>query len=147
MTEVNKADFDSILNTQMDGIEKPKPLVQGKYRAIVRTFKYVKSPEKGTPGAEVTFKILNPIETEDDAAANLFDYSDREVRQTYWLTKDALHRAKEFLEEHCKIHGSGRLIGEVFNDVTNAEVGVVLVHNKSKKNDEIYANVQTTFAL
>lgn len=144
MTQISiPANFDAILDTQMDAIEKPKPLPQGKYAAQVKTFKYVTSKEKQTPGAEVTFRILRPIETEDDALAQSMDYSERELRTSFWLTPDARFRAKEFLENHLGIHASGRSLGDVFNDCVNQPCTVLLVHTTAADGN-VWANIKST---
>lgn len=143
-----EADFEAILNVQMDNIEKPKPIPQGRYHAVVKTYKFITSKEKNTPGAEVTFRLVRPIETEDDELANSMDFSEKEFRTTYWLSKDAQFRAKEFLEAHLGIHSSGRNMGEVWKDCPNQECGVQIVHNPKKDDPSvIYANIKETFSL
>jgi hypothetical protein len=147
MSEAKAADFESILNTQMEAIEKPKPIPQGKYRAHITGFTYVKSDKKNTPGAEFKFKVLQPIETEDDALANSFDYSDRELKTTYWLTKDSLFRLKEFLVEQLGLHDSGRPLGDVINEAPNNEIGIMVRHGTSQRTGDVFANIDSTFKL
>lgn len=147
MPEVN---FDNILSTQMDAIEAPKPTPQGRYRAKVEKYEYkvAGKPGEEKPTAEVYFKLLQPIETEDDNAAAALDFSTlRDQRKTFWLTGEALHYTREFIEQHCHVHGSGRGLGECFTDIPGKECGVTIIHTLSKKDGKTYANVQGTFAL
>lgn len=140
------ADFKSILSHKVGSIEKPKPLPTGTYLAIIEGWEASEIGQKKTPGARVTFKLLQPEADVDmdqlEELGGLAAVTKRKVNTTLWLTEDALYRAKEFIEDVCKIDVGERTLGECFPDMVGCQVKVVLKHRFSDK-QEILLDVDT----
>lgn len=133
-------DFNTLLSTPTDNIEKPKPLPNGTYRGVI--FGAPAFREAGanqTPQVEFT---VRPTGSDDVDPAELagINLSEKVLRASFWLSKDAQYRLVDFAKS-CGIGVSGRTLSEVISDLcmgTNVIMDVGSV--ASKRDPETYFN-------
>lgn len=143
--------FQDILNQKASDIEKPKPLPVGMYLCIVNG--PVEFPEEGigqkqTPAAIVQLRPLQSMQDVDqEALAEAGGLSEKSIRHTLWLSKDAQWRTKEFME-HCGLDtANGASLGELFAQLPNRQVYVTLRHRPAKDGSQLYSEVASTSAV
>jgi len=140
MTEVN---FNELLSVQVDSVERPKSFPVGHYESIVASHEMGKSSQKETPFVRFQIKLLGPAEDVDEdlfeAAGGMEALRERKpVPMTYYLTKDAMFRLREFLEEGLALNCSGRNFDEVIPESANASLTVHVSHRAGQKEGEFY---------
>lgn len=136
-------DFSDALDQKAEEVVRPLPYPVGSYRAMVDSYKMVESSQKKTPGVEFTYKLLDPMEDVD--AEQLAIYEARHpggvrgklIKESFWLTQDALYRLTEHMEKHLGIEPEGRTIGQMLPDTKNQEVCISIVHNPSQRDKEV----------
>lgn len=91
-------DFNAILDTSFDSIEKPKPLPVGTYNFVVVDFGTGTTPQKGTPFIELQCRPLSPGADVDVTQLDMASLPKKKLRLTFWMSDDARFRFKDFLE-------------------------------------------------
>lgn len=147
--------FGSILDRAPSEIEKPKPLPQGSYiTQIVGQPRFDLSTKKQTEFAEFTHKVISAGEDvdEDDLAAYLTGadgvkkkLTDVTLKNTYYLTKSAAWRLKEFLE-HCGVEEADSL-REMIEETPGQQVGIFVNHEASQDGTSVFARIGKTFVV
>lgn len=95
-------DYASLLSQNVDDVKRPEPLPSGTYTAIVQDRAKVESNQKKTDGIMFTFGNLMPGDDVDQQKLQeINNLPERTIRDTFWITPDALFRLTEFL----KIYG------------------------------------------
>lgn len=133
--------FSDILNQNMDEVEAPKPLPMGTYLATVVKFENKEAVGKNNnPACEVFFKPIQALEVSDPAALPK-GWNEREIRNTFWITPEALYRWKNFVKA-CGINPEGMKFGETQALIRNAQVVISIVHTPNPKDPEtVFANI------
>lgn len=129
--------FSEVLNKRAKDIEPPKALPPGTYLGIVDgPFVEVKSQEKQTPGAQFTFRLLQPINVPDsDALATAGGCANKTVRHTFYVTENSEHFLKAFLTDHLGIEEGDKTIAELLSEAPGKQVAVQLRNTLTKGND------------
>ena len=92
------ADFNSILNCDIDTIEAPKQLPDGSYDMVIVAINQVTSKQKQIPMLEVEAKIQAPREDVDmEAYGEVKNPCDKSYKRNFVLTPEAMNFLKEFI--------------------------------------------------
>ena len=90
-------------------------------------------------------KVLAPQGDVDMEALSLAGGAQgKTLRQTFFLTEDALYRLKDFLTESCGIEANGRTLGEMIPDVVNRQFLATVKHRPSQDGTQVYAEISGT---
>lgn len=146
--------FESILDTPVANVERPKPLPAGTYDAIVRgLYEEGVSSQKKTPFVKFTYAIQAAHDDvdEDELAELLTDkdgarspISDKIIKDTYYTTPDALFRLTDCLE-NMQIEGlDQKSIRQALSETPNAGIRIVVGHRASEDGQQIFAEVKRT---
>ena len=137
------ASFADALNRKADDVEKPKPLPVGTYLCTVAGPAEMKEiGQNSTPAAIFQFKVISPEGDVDmEALSNAGGAQGKTLRQTFFLTEDALYRLKDFLVDVCGIEPNGRSLGEMLPDAVNRMFKATVKHRPSQDGTQIYAEV------
>ncbi len=139
-TDVN---FNELLSVQVESVERPKSFPIGHYEAVVASHEMGTSSKKGTPYVCFPTKLLGPGEDVDEElfeqAGGMAALTERKpIPMTFYLTKDAMYRLREFLEEGLGLNCQGRNFDEVIPETTNAPLTVHVSHRAGQKEGEFY---------
>lgn len=137
MSDVN---FDEILNTSFDTIEKPLPLPTGTYEFVVVDFATGTSQNKGTPYIELQCQPLAPGPDVDQTNLDLAKLAKRKLRFTFWMTEDAKFRFKDFLKARG-IDTSGQTIKSILPQVKGITFKGAVTQAISEKTGDIFNNI------
>lgn len=148
MAEVN---FSELLTVQVDSVERPKSFPVGNYEAIIAGHEMGKSSQKETPYVRFNVKLVGPSEDVDEdlfeAAGGMEALRERRpIPLTFYLTKDALYRLREFLENGLQLSCSGKNFDEVIPDSTNVALSVHVAHRAGQKEGEFYMDLDDYMA-
>lgn len=156
------ATFGSILDKPPSEVERPKPLPAGTYVAMVKGLpRFDKSAKKGTEFVEFTMQLIEPYQNEngeqdidaDDLADALtkpsgdtVPLSDRTMRNTYYLTEDALWRLKKFLVDDLGID-EGDSFRPMIDETPGKQCVLSIKHQASDDGTAVFAQVASTAPL
>jgi len=138
--------FDDLLGARVDEFEKPQPLPVGSYHVLVKDYgKTEKQSAAGNNGVVVQFSVLSPL---DDVDADELrkvtaksPLSKKVLRHTFWLTEDAAHRIRTFIE-YLGITVEGRTLREVLPEIKGRPIIVSIRHKPSDRNpEEVYQEI------
>ena len=136
-------DFTTILNKQVDSVERPKPLPAGTYTFVVVRHEFGLSAKKQTPQVEFACRPMAPG-ADVDAALLPPGWQSRETGVTFYLTDAALFRLREFLEQ-LGLRTQGRPFSEVIPETTNSQFLGTVTHDVSQRNNkDVFANISST---
>ena len=112
-------DFNALLSTNLDEVEKPKPLPVGTYTYMIEGWEQGESSLKGTP--YVQFNCIPVSAGEDVSPSDLegINLAKKKLRYTCYLTPDAMYRLKDFLKI-IGISTDGRRLKEALADTKGA---------------------------
>lgn len=147
------ANFESILDTPAEDVERPTPAPIGLYDFIVKGLpEYGESSKKKTPFAKFTLAFQGAGEDVDgdDLTIWLSDkdgvvgpLTDRTIKLTFYTTPDALFRLTDFLE-HCGVEPEGKTVRQMIDETPNASVRGIISHRASEDGQQIFAEVSRT---
>lgn len=146
--------FSSILDQQASEIESPKPMPAGTYVFQVKGLpRFDKSAKKGTDFVEFTCIPVDVYSDEGhepdvdldalDEAGGLSKFRERGMRLTFYITEDAKHRLKKFLE-HLGIDPEGQSLRSMIDNSPNCQFIGFVKHSASDDGETIYANITKT---
>lgn len=143
--------FGSILDTQSSAVERPKPLPVGTYTCVIQGLpRFDKSSKKQTEFAEFKLKVLaagEDVDT-DDLTAMLGEKTlgDIPLKDTYYLTEDAIWRLKKFLDD-CGIEEDDLTLRQRIEQTPGCQIAVTIKHEASQDGEAIFARVNGTAAV
>ena len=139
-------DFEALLNTSIDDVEKPKPLPVGHYKAVVKSFEFGKADnERQTPRCRFMIQPIEPQEDVDiDALQQVNKWSEKPLRLDQWITEDAMWRFKQFLERDCRLPTNGRSFNEVVPESVNQLIIIEITHTISRGSGDAVAIINST---
>jgi hypothetical protein len=143
---MSNANFEALLNTQVDEIEKPKPLPMGTYTFGISGHEFGESAQKKTPF--VKFQTTPKVAGEDvdqDMLTEVKDWQSKNMNLTFYLTDDSMFRLKDFLE-HCGISTAGRTLGECIPETQGAMFNGYIKHETATNGTDVFAQIGTTAA-
>lgn len=147
----DEVNFSELLSVQVESVERPKNFPVGHYEAIVASHEMGTSSQKGTPYVRFLIKLLGPG---DDVDEELFEEAGgmealrkrKPLRMDYYLTKDAIYRLREFLENGLALNTAARNFDEVIPESTNASITVQVSHRAGQKPDEFFMDLSDYLA-
>lgn len=140
--------FTSLLSKPASEIERPKPLPQGSYTAVVAGMpRFDKSRKKQTDFAEFTLNLLAAGEDVDaDELKEAGGIEGKSIKATYYITENSLFMLKEFLQS-CGIEEEGKSLQQMIDETPNCQVGINIRHEASDDGQSIFARVGKTFPV
>jgi hypothetical protein len=134
--------FDDLLNSNLDSqtFDRTPPLPPGSYAAMVKDYKKTDKPsQKGNHGIVFTFSFLQAKDdVDEDALAKALErkpMKDRTMQLTFYMTPNAAHRIREFIEMLGVDH-SGRTLKECLPETKGCGLTVHVKHTPSRNNPE-----------
>lgn len=152
------AQFADILDRAPTEVEKPKTMPVGSYTCLVKGLpRFDVSEKKKTPFVEFTLQFLSPHDDvdQDDLRAALtkktgetVPLNAKTIRNTFYLTEDALFRLNTFLEHlGFDIDDAESNLRQMCNEAQGKQVGVQIKHGASEDGETVYANIARTFSV
>jgi len=140
-------DFNALLSAPIGSIEKPKPIPTGGYIWTIGQPKFDKSPEKKTDYVRFPLICTEPLgDVDADALQEALAgkaISEIEKKIDLYITKDALWRLQEFLQNAGVEEGLP--LEEGIQAAVGRQIVGVVSHEVSKKDpSQVYANVEQT---
>lgn len=148
-TKPSTPNFGALLDKPGSEVERPKPLPQGSYTAMVQGLpRFDKSAKKQTELVEFTLKLLSAGEDVDAAElAELGGLADKTIKDTYYITEGSLWRLKDFLA-NCDLDAEGDAsLRELLEETPGKQIGVFIRHEASQDGQSIFAHVGKTFKV
>ena len=138
--------FGALLDKPSSEVEKPKPLPQGSYTCVVQGLpKFDKSTKKGTEYVEFTLKVLAAGEDVDQDELKLMGgIQDKTIRDTYYITENALWRLKEFLVNAGIEEDDDKSLRQMIEETPGCQIIVHIKHTASQDGSSVFANVGST---
>jgi hypothetical protein len=138
-------DFSELLNFDSEMAIKPPPQPSGTYRVLVKSFDQVISDKKKTKG--IAFKLTDwepmaDVDTDqwkEFCDSPVIDPNAIERTETFWLTKKAMYRCKDFCVL-CGAEPAGPM-GKLIADACGNTVLAVLVQTVDGEN--VYNEIQS----
>ncbi len=134
--------FEEVLSKNLDGIEAPKPLPVGNYLLKVGKQIFGESKEKHTPYCRYEMEVLEPKSGVDlEALSMVGNYKAKKLRVDFWLTEDAIHRLKKFLEA-CGLSIKGKSVKQAIPEACGQTViGNMTQRPNERDPDTVYNDV------
>jgi hypothetical protein len=138
---MSNVDFNSILDTDFDSIEKPKPLPVGTYKFLILDVTSGVSQNKGTPYIELQCQPLSPGADVDQAMLDMAKMSKKKLRLTFWMSEDARWRFKAFIEKTLNLSVHGMTIKAIIPQLKGQSFDGYVTQGISEKSGEIFNNI------
>lgn len=144
----NNPNFSALLEKPADSVERPKPLPAGTYLCVVKGLpENGESTQKKTPFVRFNCQPLQAQEDVDqDALKEMGGLENKMIRDTYYVTEDALWRLKKFLED-LGIEAEDKSIGQMISEAPGCQVLISLRHRASEDGQSVFAEVAKTAAV
>ena len=134
--------FESLLDTNMDDVERPIPVPQGSYLASVKGYEATTSKDGNTGGFIFTLTLISPFEdtVDQDELDDYGDISEREptMRWYVWQGKDEKSVAypfKRFLDSVLNVPVDGRTLSESMADSVGQQCLITVIHKMNQENE------------
>jgi len=142
---MSDVDFNKLLKTQVDQIEKPKLFPAGNYDGIIVSYEFP-TARTGTRGVQFNLKLIGPRE---DVDSNLFEEAGgitklqekSPLKHTFWITPDSFYRLGDFLKDVLELP-AGRPTDEVIPDSVNVPLVVSIAHQAGQKEGEVFLSIE-----
>lgn len=149
---MNAPNFSSILDHEVQTIDKPKPLPVGSYIGLADGMpKFDKSTKQKTDYVEFNVKPLSAKEDVNQTALaealNGKSLTDKKLRLTFYLTEDAVYRLDTFMFEHLDGIEIGMSRKQAISMVPGRQFGFTIRHRASEDGTQIYAEIGSTFKV
>lgn len=144
----NNPNFAALLDKPAESVERPKPLPAYTYQCVVKGLpENGESTLKKTPFVRFNLSPMAAIgefdQAEIDAIGGL---EGKTIRDTYYVTEDALYRLKEFLT-NCGIEAEDKSIAQMISEAPGCQILVTIRHRSSEDGSSIFAEVAKTAAV
>jgi hypothetical protein len=144
--------FESILDTPVADVERPKPMPAGTYDCIVRgLYEQGESSKKKTPFVKFTYAFQAALDDVDedelremltDKDGNVTPLTERTIKDTYYTTPDALFRLTDALEAMGIEDLENKTIRQSLSETPNCPIRVVIGHRASEDGETVFAEVK-----
>lgn len=139
------ADFDSMLNVDLDSVQRPKPLPQGNFKWKVLDYDFGESSNKGTPYVRYDLQFAEAGEdVDEDLLEEVPNYQQKTMSEYFYLSETTMWRLKDFLQA-AGVETQGRTIKEALDDAIGAEVWA-FIRVRSAQNSDAQFNEISNFA-
>lgn len=158
MAKTAAASFESILDTPTTDVERPKPLPAGTYDVIISGMpEHGESAQKKTPFVRFIYKLAAAHDDVDeteltelltDKDGNVTPLTEKTIRDTYYITPDALWRLNDVLGNMgIDVEAEGQTIRQALDMTPNASLRIEIAHRASQDGQSIFAEVKRTMKL
>lgn len=141
--------FQSILaNATIGEIEKPKPVPEGSYVALIKGVEYGETKsDKKTPYARVNLELVQALSDVNEASLSAFGpVTGKKMRLDFYLTEEALFRLQDFILDDIGLDMKGMTLDQALPQIINNQVGVKIRHKFDEKDaTKVYTEVEKTF--
>lgn len=139
------ANFQDLLSQPVSEVSRPKPLPVGSYVFMISDFKFDESRQKKTKFVQFVLKPVMALDDVDQSelSESLGDktLSDKEFKQDFYLTGDAIWRLDEFLLESVGTTADTPRMEQI-NEAKGQQVRGYISHQPSARDaNMIYANI------
>lgn len=125
-----------MLNKPLDEMKRPPALPQGTYYGTISgSPAFDESKNRKTPYARIFFQLTSAGEDIDQNDLDGVELHKRKVHKDFFLTEDAIYRAKEFLES-IGVETTGRTLGEAFGDIVGKNVMLTITPRPNQNDPE-----------
>lgn len=144
----NNPNFAALLEKPATDVERPKALPAGTYLCVVKGLpENGESSQKKTPFVRFNLQPLAAQEDVDaEALKEMGGLEGKTIRDTYYVTEDALYRLKEFLE-HLGVEPDDKSIAQMISEAPGCQVLVSIRHRASQDGENVFAEVAKTAAV
>lgn len=138
--------FGALLDKPSSDIERPKPLPQGTYQfAINGMYKLDKTTKKQTEYVEFTCNVIGAAEdVDEEALKEMGGFQGKSMRQTFYITEDALWRLKKFLTDDLGIEEGDKSLRQMLDETPGCQFLGTVKHEASQDGESVYANIGST---
>lgn len=138
--------FESILDTPVADVQRPKPIPAGTYDCIVRgLYEEDVSTQKKTPFVRFTYAVQAAGEDVDPAELEeMGGIADKSIKDTYYTTPDALFRLTQVLENMGIEDLDTKTVRQALSETPNCAIRIVVGHRASEDGQQIFAEVKRT---
>jgi len=138
----------SLLDTKVDDIKRPKPLPVGTYSFLIKESTLGESSQKKTPYVRFDCQPIGFEADVNTAELDGIDLGKRSIGLDFFLTADALWRAKEFFEK-IGLESAGRSLREVIAECAGKQFKAYVKHEASQRegDDSKYSRIDTSKIL
>lgn len=134
----------SVLQQRTGEVERPKPIPNGTYDAVVTAREFGESNQKKTPYVRFTFGGLSPNDDVDHEAlagyGGMAKLGEAKPRVDYYLTADALFRLTDMLKRLGL--SDSNTVEQNIEQAMGKPCKIVIHHRPSQDNSVIYAEVR-----
>ena len=137
-------DFNQLLAGKVGDTELPKPLPVGTFRAVIRNHEIVESSQKKTKGVQFNFtatEAQEDVDAEALASYGVDKLGKARLKDTFWLTEEAMSRLRGFLEKTLKLDCSSQSYSEALAQTTGLEVFLSIKHTMSKDGQSVFHEI------
>ncbi len=136
--------FEEVLDTKLGDAEAPPPFPVGNYLWKIGTPSFGEAKnENQTPYVRYMLRCVEPREGVDmEKFSMVKEPEKREIRQDFWLTEDAVHRLRDFVEKSGAPVNDEMSIRECIPLAGDLHILGYITQTKSKKpgDDTVYSN-------
>jgi len=141
------ASFESILDTPVANVERPKPMPIGTYDAIVRgMYEEGVSAQKKTPFVQFAFAITGAgPDVDEEALEAVGGIADKVMKNNstkFYTTPDSLWRLTETLEAMGIEDLESKTIRQALAETPNAACKIVIIHEPSQDGEQVFASLK-----
>lgn len=141
-----QTNFRDLLAQPTDQFKKPPALPEGHYNGSVKAYEFGKSTKKGTAQIQFIYNITSAgedVEEEDMAAIDLSN--GKEMRQTFYITPNALWRLTDHLNALLG-PDEGKSFDERIPDTRGIDVLIRVSQRLSEDGEDTYNDVKDVVA-
>lgn len=151
MAKAPATNFESILDTPADEVERPVPMPVGTYDVLVKGMpEHGKSSQKQTPFVRFTYIFQAALDDVDEDELKLIltnddgtmaPISEKSIRDTYYTTPDSLFRLTDALEA-MGIDLEGKTVRAALDASPNQSLRIQVGHRTPDGSDQVFAEVK-----
>lgn len=145
------ANFQHLLSTPVDSVEKPKPLPTGTYQGLIKSFEFLEAKnDKKTPYVRFMLAFHTPgadIDTDElGKALGEKKLGDITKSKDFYLTPDAMWRLKDLIVA-LGIDTAGRGFDSTIPECVNQPVLIEVGQRNSPNGEEIFNDINKLGAV
>lgn len=139
-------DLNTLLGSEVEKAERPKPIPVGTYRMMVGEHKFGKSSKKGTDFVEYELSFIEALSDVDTEALAEVEaqkaLGSRTASTTFYLTENSMFMLKDFLLALGISVGGGRTFQDAIPEARGHVVDVYWKHSLGQSG-RAYAEIDT----
>ena len=129
---MSDSDFTSLLHKNTAEIQRPWTLPSGTYTLLILGYEFGKSSRKETPYVRYKFQCQSFDQDVDPADLEGKDWQKKEIRDDFYLTKDAMYRLVDFIKV-SGVNTEGRMLDELVPEAVGKTVKAAVVTEANQR--------------